>query len=109
MDEDAVSDTQASWPPMPRHLADLEDGGAVRRLTQNRPLRTWLQPTDAGTRQPLYVTTERLTVIGTSVRWHGAVGRTYRGEVLGFFRGLQRVVLLLVEAKVEIRDGAFRG
>lgn len=67
MDGDAVSDTQASWPPMPRHLVDLEDGGAVRHLT------------DAGTRQPVYVTTEGLTVIGTSMRWHlGAVWRTYR-------------------------------
>ncbi len=79
MDGDAVSDTQASWPPMPRHLVDLEDGGAVRHLTENRPPRTWLQLTDAGTRQPVYVTTEGLTVIGTSMRWHlGAVWRTYR-------------------------------
>ncbi len=34
MDRDAVSDTQASCPPMPRHLVDLEDGGAVRHLTE---------------------------------------------------------------------------
>lgn len=29
MDGDAVSVTQAFWPPVPRHLVDLEDGGAV--------------------------------------------------------------------------------